>query len=138
MTDIASLSQGVAQTIKEQASSGAGGGTASAEDVSKFQSAMTQPEPGKAAGNDAALPEVKGVAAADNAEKSPGQKILDYLGDYQKQSKDLSETVSKAGDSPADLLKVQMHVMQHSMQTEMMSKVVASVNKITESLLKSG
>lgn len=136
MTDVSSLGQAVTQVVTEQA----GGTTAecSASDVSKFQSAMGQQEQAPAAGSHVEAQSVQAVEGAASAAQSPGHRILDALGDYQKQGTALAESLANSPDSPAEMLKIQMQVMQHSAQTELLSKVVGSANKTVETLLKSG
>lgn len=135
MTDVSSLGQAAAQVITEQA----GGTTAecSASDVSKFQSAMGQQQT-EPAPRGAEARSVQEVESTESAVQNPGHRILDALGDYQKQGAALAETLATTGSSPAEMLKVQMQVMQHSAQTELLSKAVGSANKTVETLLKSG
>ena len=50
----------------------------------------------------------------------------------------MGDSLANVGNSPADMLKVQMQVMQHSATTELMSKAVGKATQTVETLLKSG
>ena len=136
MTDISSLGQTLAQAATEQAPQKTA--EPSASDESAFKQAMGKGEQPQAANPEAETQNVPSVKATETAEITPGNRILEALGHYQKQGQAMGDSLANVGNSPADMLKFQMQVMQHSATTELMSKAVGKATQTVETLLKSG